>query len=224
MIKICIFANETLKINRDLNTNKAIGLLLIVTWLMAGMSCSNNVLSSRAQVMYDTTDLRSGDLLFRNGIGYESRVVTGLSDGKFSHIGIAYHDGRQWNVIHAVPGENEKGAPEYLKCEPISDFYCNTRAKLGGSARVGCTDSIANAIAESALRIVNRKVVFDNSYDINDTSELYCTELVRLVYLAQHIDLCEDRWHRIPIINTKTRVIFPEDIWNSPLLIKKSIF
>ena len=197
---------------------------MIVAWLIAVMSCSNNSLKSSNQVMYDTTELRNGDLLFRNGIGYESRVVTGLSDGKFSHIGIAYHNGNQWNVIHAVPGENEKGEPEYLKCEPISEFYHKTRAKLGGSARVSCTDSIANIIAEKALRIVNRKVVFDNNYDINDTTELYCTELVRLVYLAQHIDLCENRWHRIPIINTKTHVIFPEDIWNSPLIIRKSIF
>ena len=207
-----------------MNTSKAICLLLIVASLTMVMSCSNDTNRSRDQVMFDTTELRNGDLLFRNGIGYESRVVTGLSDGKFSHIGIAYHNGRQWNVIHAVPGESGKDEPEYLKCEPISEFYGYSRAKLGGMARVSCTDSIANIIAERALHVVNRKVVFDNDYDINDTSKLYCTELVRLVYLTQHIDLCEDRWHKIPIINTKVQVIFPEDIWNSPLIIKKSIF
>ena len=206
-----------------MNNNKTIGLLLFLALLTVVMSCSNRS-KSHVQVMYDTTELRNGDLLFRNGIGYESRVVTGLSNGKFSHIGIAYHNGRQWNVIHAVPGENEKGEPEYLKCEPLSEFYYHSRAKLGGSARVGCTDSIANIVAERALDIVNRKVLFDNNYNINDTSELYCTELVRLVYLKQNIDLCEDRWHRIPILNTKTHVIFPEDIWNSPLLIKKNVF
>ena len=196
---------------------------MFLALLTVAMSCSNRS-KSYVQVMYDTTDLRNGDLLFRNGIGYESRVVTGLSNGKFSHIGIAYHNGRQWNVIHAVPGENEKGEPEYLKCEPISGFYYYSRAKLGGSARVSCTDSIANIVAERAHDIVNRKVLFDNNYDIDDTTKLYCTELVRLVYLAQNIDLCEDRWHRIPIINTKAHVIFPEDIWNSSLIIKKDIF
>ena len=210
-------------LNRTLNTSKAIYLLLFLALLIGAMSCSNHA-KSRIQVMFDTTGLRNGDLLFRNGIGYESRVVTGLSDGKFSHIGIAYHDGRQWNVIHAVPGENEKDEPEYLKCEPIEEFYSRFRAKLGGSARVSCSDSVANIVAERALQIVNSKVVFDNNYDIDDTTELYCTELVRLVYLAQHIDLCEDRWHRIPIINTKAHVIFPEDIWNSPLIAEKNVF
>lgn len=199
-------------------------LVLVVALLAAVVLCSCHTRNSHDRIMYDTTALRNGDLMFRNGFGYESRVVTGLSDGKFSHIGIAYHDGKRWDVIHAVPGENAKGEPEYLKCEPISEFYCKSRAKSGGSARVSCTDSIANIIAESAFRIVNRKVVFDNNYDIDDTTELYCTELVRLVYLAQHIDLCEDRWHKIPIINTKAHVIFPEDIWNSPLITRKSIF
>ena len=206
-----------------MNNNKVICLLLVLALLTMVMSCSKRT-KSCIQVMYDTSDLRNGDLLFRNGIGYESRVVTGLSSGKFSHIGIAYHDGKQWNVIHAVPGENEKSEPEYLKCEPISEFYFHSRAKLGGSARVSCSDSIANIVAEKALNIVNRKVLFDNNYNINDTSELYCTELVRLVYLAQNIDLCDDRWHRIPILNTKAHVIFPEDIWNSPLLIRKNVF
>ena len=207
-----------------MNNSKVICLLLIVVSFTIAMSCSNHTFNSHTQVMYDTAELRNGDLLFRNGIGYESRVVTGLSDGKFSHIGIAYHNGIQWNVIHAVPGENEKGEPEYLKCEPLAEFYQKSRAKLGGSARVSCTDSIANIIVERALNIVKRKVVFDNNYEINDTTELYCTELVRHVYLAEHIDLCEDRWHRIPVINTKAHVIFPEDIWNSPLIEKKNVF
>ena len=196
---------------------------MLLALLTTAMSCSNFT-KSHVQVLYDTTDLRNGDLLFRNGIGYESRVVTSLSDGSFSHIGIAYHNGRQWNVIHAVPGENENGEPEYLKCEPISEFFFHSRAKYGGSARVDCSDSLANIVAEKALDIVNRKVLFDNNYNINDTSELYCTELVRLVFLKQNIDLCEDRWHRIPILNTKTHVIFPEDIWTSPLIIKKNVF
>ena len=142
----------------------------VLCTLMATCSKSAN---TTEQVQYDTVGLRNGDLLFRNGIGYESRVVTGLSDGKFSHVGIAYHNGRQWNVIHAVPGENEKDEPEYLKCEPISEFYYYSRAKLGGTARVSCTDSIANVVAERAFHIVNRKVLFDNNYDINNYRNNY---------------------------------------------------
>ena len=70
---------------------------------------------------------------------------------------------------------------------------------------------------------MRRKVLFDHQYDLEDSSSLYCTELVRLVYADCGIDLCEDRWHRIPL-QAKGPVIFPEDIWNSPLLTDKIIF
>lgn len=174
-------------------------------------------------VLYDTSSLRNGDLLFRNGHGYESRVVTNLSAGNFSHIGIAYHDGKQWCVLHAVPGEAAKGEPEYLKCEPVGEFFRPDRAKAGAHARIDCDDSIADAATQHALQIVRRKVLFDHQYDLEDSSSLYCTELVRLVYADCGIDLCEDRWHRIPL-QAKGPVIFPEDIWNSPLLTDKIIF
>ena len=193
------------------------GLILVTT---SGCARKND---KTIQVIYDTLGLRNGDLLFRNGHGYESRVVTDLSAGDFSHIGIAYHDGSRWCVIHAVPGEAAKGEPEYLKCEPIGEFFRPDRAKAAARARIDCRDSIADAATQHALQIVRRKVLFDNHSNLDDTSSLYCTELVRFVYADCGIDLCEDRWHRVPI-QAKGPVIFPEDIWMSPLLKHKTIF
>ncbi len=194
----------------------------VLLWMATG--CAHKDKSEPLHtVLYDTTGLRNGDLLFRTGHGYESRVVTNLSAGNFSHIGIAYHDGKQWCVVHAVPGEAAKGEPEYLKCEPVGEFFCPDRAKAGARARVNCGDSIADVASQHALQLVQRKVLFDNHYDLDDTSTLYCTELVRLIFADCGIDLCEDRWHRVPI-HTNGPVVFPEDIWNSPLLTDKIIF
>ncbi len=189
---------------------------------LTASSCSGSGNSDDA-VQYDTTVLRNGDLLFRNGCGYESKVVTNLSSGSYSHIGLAYRTPSGWCVIHAVPGEAEKGEPEYLKCEPIGEFYRIDRAKAGACARVECSDSVAEAAAHHALQLVERRVVFDNDYDLDDSSQLYCTELIRLVYAACGVDLCEERWHKAPII-AKGSVIYPEDIWQSPLLIHKKEF
>lgn len=195
--------------------------------LLAGLallwpSCSRKS-EDTTKVQYDTCDLRNGDLVFRNGHGYESRVVTDLSSGSYSHVGITYHDGNRWCVIHAVPGEAEKGEKEYLKCEPIGEFYRSDRAKAGAYARVECSDSVAETATLHALRLVEQKTLFDNDYDLNDTTRLYCTELVRLVYSGCGIDLCEDRWHRAPL-HTNGPVIYPEDIWASPLLTIKKGF
>lgn len=175
-------------------------------------------------VLYDTAELRNGDLLFRNGIGYESHVVTGVSHGEYSHVGLAYHDGTCWRVIHAVPGENEKGKPELLKCEPLSAFYRFDRAQSGGAARVGCSDSVANAATLYALDCVNRNMLFDNDYDLNDSSKLYCTELVWLAFLAQDIDITDGSRHIMPIINAGAEVIFPDDIWKSSAITNRLSF
>lgn len=186
------------------------------------LSCSKSD-SHREPIAYDTTDLRNGDLLFRNGYGYESWVVTDMSSGNYSHIGMAYHTPSGWFAIHAVPGEAEEGEPEYLKCEPIAEFYRADRAQAGARARVDCDDSVADAAIRHAIQLVERQVVFDNDYNLDDSNQLYCTELVRLVYLSCGVDLCEDRRHNAPII-AKTEVIYPEDIWNSPLVIHKKKF
>lgn len=196
--------------------------MILVGLVMLCPSCSRKKKIS-CEVLYDTNGLRNGDLMFRNGHGYESRVVTDLSSGCYSHIGIAYHDGIRWCVIHAVPGEVEKGEKEFLKCEAIGDFFRPDRAKAGAYARVECSDSVAETAAKHALMCVRRNVLFDNQYDLDDTSSLYCTELVRLVYSGCGIDLCEDRWHRAPLF-TKKPVIYPEDIWHSPLLSIKKPF
>ena len=203
-----------------------------VVWTMAlligSMLCTTTVSCSRHNgsdktVSFDTTGLRNGDLLFRNGCGYESHVVTSVSSGDYSHIGIAYHTSSGWCAIHAVPGEAEKGQPEYLKCEPIAEFYRADRAQAGAIARVKCSDSIADIAAQYALQFVKRHVVFDNDYNLDDSSQLYCTELVKLVYARCGVDLCDDRWHKAPII-ANGPVIYPEDIWQSPLLIHQKIF
>lgn len=196
--------------------------ITVGTFVLLGIGCSKKENNSY-KVIFDTKGLRNGDLLFRNGCGYESRVVTDLSSGNYSHIGIAYNDGSQWYVIHAVPGEAAAGEKEYLKCEPIDQFFHPDRAKAGARAHVACSDSLADVATHHALQLVKRKVLFDNHYNLEDTSALYCTELVRLVYSDCEIDLCEDRWHRVHII-ANGPVIYPEDIWKSPLLTDKIKF
>lgn len=195
-------------------------LFVVTTYLFS--SCSRKDVKT-GTVVLDTCDLRNGDLVFRNGYGYESRVVTDLSAGEYSHVGITYHNGAQWCVIHAVPGEAAKGEKDFLKCDPIGEFFRHDRAKTGARVRVVCADSVANAATAHAYQCVCRKVPFDKDYDLEDTSSLYCTELIRLVYLDCGIDLCEDRWHRIPL-HTNGPVIFPEDIWESPLLTNRIVF
>lgn len=172
--------------------------------------------SPLAHVSFDTTSLRNGDLIFRNGLGSESLVVTASSGGDYSHVGILYNDGSGWQVIHAVPGENTPGEPEWLKCEPIEDFFSPHRAQAGAVARVNCDDATAAQAAIMALRKVKAGVTFDNDYNINDTTTLYCSELVWQAYMSQGINLAPE--------NTTTPILFPEHLWTSPKLQSHQVF
>ena len=155
---------------------------------------------------------REGDLVLRCGWGAESRLVVYQGHSPFSHIGILHFDSvsGQWNVIHAVPGEDE---PEYVKEEPVERFFAPERAKIGAWLRVNCTDSVAKVATHYALRNVNEKILFDNEYLLEDSTQLYCTELVWRAFLTQGIDITSGRRHEVPTIFCKEgEAIFPNDI------------
>jgi uncharacterized protein YycO len=179
------------------------------------LSCANGTIHN-TQVVVDTSGLRNGDLLFRNGNGMESRLVTGMSGGEYSHIAFAHKSDAGWMAVHAVPGETENIKDiDTLKSEPIELFFHNERARSGAIARVNCTDETAMQAVEYAIDKVKRKFAFDHGYSLEDTTEYYCTELIYRAYLTQGIDLAEERRHELPMPGTEGYFIFPSDILNS---------
>lgn len=180
--------------------------LMVVMWGWARWR-EKKLQISYTEVLYDTTGMRSGDLVFRNGLAGESLVVTSTSNSDYSHVGIAYNSPDGWMVIHAVPGEAPKGQQEYMVCEPISVFYNTDRAMAGATARVDCDSTIALAAMNAALKKREDKVIFDNDYNTADSTQIYCSELVWLAYKSQGIDLLDGK--EVP------KVIYPEDIWTS---------
>lgn len=171
--------------------------------------------SPREQVLYETEEWREGDLVLRCGYGMESRAVTERSRSIYSHIGIVHYDTAQgeWQVIHAVPGEDE---PEFVKAEPVNLFYRSDRARNGAWLRIDCSDSIAREAAQYALAKVKDQYIFDNDYLLADSSQLYCTELVWRAYNQQDMDITSGNRHSAPSFFCKEgECIFPNDIERS---------
>lgn len=170
--------------------------------------------------------LRHGDLAFRCGTSLESRFVTGVDgeNGPYSHIGLVVNVDGEWFVAHAVPGENEPGEPQYLKLDSISVYYGADRAKLGCIMRV-TEDSAAIAAATAyALWAVRARKEFDDAFDWDDTTQLYCTELVQQAYLHGGIDLAQKRKTDINTVPFKGKYVFPGDIARNELLTVISTF
>jgi hypothetical protein len=194
----------------------AIALLTILATGFLAHTFRTSGSAARIQVLVDTTGLRNGDLLFRNGYGAESRLVTEMSRSNYSHIAFAYRAPQGWAAVHAVPGETENPKDtDYLKVEPIEEFFHKERARSGATARVACSDETAQKALEYALDKVKRKFAFDHEYRLADTTEYYCTELIYRAYLTQEIDLAEERKHELPMPGTERYFIFPSDILSS---------
>ena len=163
----------------------------------------------------DSTEWRDGDIALRCGWGMESRAVTVKGQSTYSHSGLLHYNNRNrtWEVIHAVPGEDD---PEYLKSEPLSAFYSKERARSGAWLRVDCSDSIARQAVQYAQRKVNEHILFDNDYLLEDTTRLYCTELIWRSFLTVGIDVSSGNRHSAPrLVCAEEECIFPNDLEKS---------
>lgn len=164
--------------------------------------------------------LKNGDLALRCGTSLESHVVVGINNenGPYSHIGVVVLLDGQWFVAHAVPGENEPGEAEYVKLEPIETYYGNDRAKSGCIMRVSDDSAACRKATDYALWTVKARKIFDTQFDWEDTTSLYCTELVQQAYLHSGIDLAQDRHTRVSAALFKGTYVFPCDITANPAL------
>ena len=165
--------------------------------------------------LFVSTEWREGDLVFRCGWGMESRMVTAQGRSVYSHVGILHYDSarQEWQVVHAVPGEE---MPEYVKTEPVTRFFSPERTMCGAWGRINCSDSIARQAVAYALTKVADHYEFDNQYLLEDTTQLYCTELVWQSYLHQGIDVTSGRRQDVPTFFCKEgKCIFPNDIEKS---------
>lgn len=194
-----------------------IGWWLVVVLTMPLSACRNATGGHRQEVVLkvDSSALRSGDLLFRMGLEGASRVVTTVGGGVYSHVGIALQTDSGWMAVHAVPNEQPEGVPDKVKCEPLNVFYGADRACRGAVARVDCEDDVAERVALTALEKARREVAFDHRYNLEDTTELYCTELVWILYRREGLDLAGSRRHQLIVPGATEWYIFPEDLIKS---------
>ncbi len=185
-------------------------------FLLLLLSCGTN--HGKQVEVEGMEEFREGDLVLRCGRGAESRAVTAASSAPFSHIGILHFDSlsAEWIVIHAVPGENVEGEPELIKKECIDAFFRPDRAKSGGWLRIQCSNEAAAQAARYALLKEQQRVAFDNDYSLEDTVQLYCTELVWRAYGSQDIDISSGSRSEAPrVFCSDGACIFPSDIVNS---------
>lgn len=179
-------------------------------------ACKGDNLKERQMLLPE--DLFSeGDIVFRRGTGFTSQIVLAAdSEGSYSHAGILKKENGMWYVIHAVPGEPDfEGDADRVKMEPVGQFFDAGKAARGAVMHVLTDSAVACRAAGNAFRLFRRHVLFDHDYDLNDTTEMYCTELIDYVYRKEGIDLSGGRITSVSIPGMSGDYIMPNDIAQS---------
>lgn len=201
----------------------AVCLLFLKHWSIGKSQPTASGIEDTVVWQADSGLWREGDLLFRKGHGMASELVTSVSQGDYSHIGMAVRENGRWKVVHAVPNEGLPSDTDRVKCEPADSFFMPERAGQGAWARVKCSDEVAQRVAMKALRKAKEGIPFDHDYQLGDSTSLYCTELICLVYRGEQIDLAENRRHQLIIPGKTEWYIFPRDIWDSPAITLRKV-
>lgn len=155
-----------------------------------------------------------GDIVFRKGTGLTSQVVLAADEeGVYSHIGILKKIEGKWYVIHAVPGEADfAGDVDRVKLDAVERFFARDRASKGAVMRMDGAAEKAGHAADRAYVLYQKGILFDHKYDLNDTTQMYCTELVNHVFQKEGIDLSEGRLTPVHFPGFDGDYLLPGDI------------
>lgn len=163
----------------------------------------------------ESAGLRDGDVVFRRGVGWISNSVLALDENaSYSHVGIVVRAGDSVFVIHVEP-KTDTGLGHAVR-EPITEFLSERKASAAAVYRIPeeSRQSAARA-ARMAMEYANRSAPFDDRFDANTSSAVYCTELVWRAYREAGQDLAPAFGRRAPMLFGSTPLVLISDIQSS---------
>lgn len=151
-----------------------IALLFTSTVLQLVLSCST---PTAEVVVYDTSIVREGDLIFRRGYGLVSDLIVARLNEPIplSHGGIVVKD--SYNRLQVIHTLSEKVSDtDGMQIDSIEAFLNESRIENIWIARYKFGDP--KHMAEKARYYLQRSIPFDHGFNLNDTTAFYCSELL----------------------------------------------
>ncbi len=188
---------------------------LLTIGLLSGCSDRNaeSILPTDVQLM-------AGDVVLRRGNGVTSHIVMmAEKDGNYSHVGIVTDSAGVMMICHAVPGEPDfEGDEDRVKLESSEKFFNELNAERGCLLRHNDRQT-AHRAAEIAMELYRRGTLFDHDYNEEDTTSMYCCELVEYAYLRAGESLVGEKRHyfNAPGLHFE-RLMLPSDFLKSDKL------
>jgi uncharacterized protein YycO len=136
--------------------------------------------------------LKDGDIILRRGFGMVSDLIVTTMNEEYdiSHCAIIVKDNNHFKVIHTV----SQSLSEFdgVQSQTLSRFISDSKENSIIVVRLkGISDS---SISQRAKYFLSKKIPFDHDFDINDSSKLYCTELIwKVIKDSYKIDIFENQ-------------------------------
>ncbi len=179
-------------------------------------ACGGGKSEEPLSLLPDSCTLLPGDLLFRRGTSMTSNAVV-MADrkGEFSHVGIVADSAGVMMVVHAVPDEPDfKGDPDRVKMESPASFFSTDRASKGVVCRPNDAE-VGKRAASEALSIYHRGTLFDHQYNSDDSTTMYCTELIVRCYQKAGCELTGPPTHTYSLPILSCTCWLPSDLYHS---------
>jgi|GEM_PF-197962 len=126
--------------------------------------------------------MQSGDIILRKGHGSVSDIIDNMYPTGYhlSHCAVVIRDPDSLYVIHTVSSElsmgdgvQTEGMDKFVR-ESVRNSIILVRPRADSLTRI--------RLAEASKSFLNKQIPFDNAFDISDTTQFYCTELIFQAY------------------------------------------
>ena len=139
--------------------------------------------------------IHNGDIILRHGYGMASDIIVKTLNEQYdiSHCAIVCKDSNQINVIHSV--SQSLSDFDGVQTQTLKRFITDSKENSVIVVRYkNPLYSDNSLIAERAAYYLSKKIPFDNDFDIQDSSKIYCTELIwRAIKDSYHKDIFSDQ-------------------------------
>jgi len=133
--------------------------------------------------------IQDGDIILRHGYGLVSDLIVEQLKEKYdlSHCAIICKTDTGFVVIHSVSSSlsNVDGVQSQDLKTFVEESHFNSVVVIRYKPKI---NKPASAISVKAKYYLAKQIPFDNAFDINDSSQFYCTELLWKVILNEFHD------------------------------------